>query len=296
MVDVLPRQLGDVDEAVHAAEVDEGTEVDDRRHHTAADLARLEVGEELVALLALGLLEVRAARQHDVVAVLVELDDLALDLLAHVGLEVADAAEVDERRGQEAAQADVEDQAALDHLDDRALDDAVLLLDLLDRAPGALVLRALLGQDEAAVLVLLLEDEGLELVVERDDLVGVDVVADGELARRDDALGLEADVEQHLVAVDLDDPAGDDVTVVELDDGGVDRVGERLPAQVVEHDQLVLALVPRRPRRRLGGVAGVAGLGLGPRLSLGRVSASGAAAVASPLSSGTVAVVASVTS
>ena len=182
MVDVLPRQLGDVDEAVHAAEVDERAEVDDRRHHTAADLARLEVGEELVALLALGLLEVRAARQHDVVAVLVELDDLALDLLAHVGLEVAHPAEVDERRGQEAAQADVEDQATLDHLDDRALDDPVLLLDLLDRAPGALVLRALLGEDEAAVLVLLLEDEGLELVVERDDLVRVDVVADRELA------------------------------------------------------------------------------------------------------------------
>ena len=123
MVDVLPRQLGHVDEAVHAAEVDERAEVDDRRHDAAADLARLEVGEELVALLALGLLEVRAARQHDVVAVLVELDDLALDLPAHVGLEVAHAAEVDERRGQEAAQADVEDQAALDHLDDRALDD-----------------------------------------------------------------------------------------------------------------------------------------------------------------------------
>ena len=205
MVDVLPRQLGDVDEAVHPAEVDERTEVHDRRHHTAADLARLEVGEELVALLALGLLEVRAARQDHVVAVLVELDDLALDLLAHVGLEVADAAEVDERRGQEAAQADVEDQATLDHLDDRALDDPVLLLDLLDRAPGALVLGALLGEDEAAVLVLLLEDEGLELVVERDDLVRVDVVADRELARRDHALRLEADVEQHLVAVDLDD-------------------------------------------------------------------------------------------
>ena len=168
--------------------------------------------------------------------------------LPDVGLEVAHAAQVDERRGQEAAQADVEDEAALDHLDDRALDDAVLLLDLLDRAPGALVLRALLGQDEAAVLVLLLEDERLELVVERDDLVRVDVVADRELARRDDALGLEADVEQHLVAVDLDDAAGDDVTVVELDDGGVDGVGERLSAEVVEDDQLVLAAVPR-PRR-----------------------------------------------
>ena len=60
---------------------------------------------------------------------------LASRTLADVGLEVADPAQLDERGGQEAAQADVEDQAALDDLDDRALDDAAGLLDLLDRRP-----------------------------------------------------------------------------------------------------------------------------------------------------------------
>ena len=122
-------------------------------------------------------------------------------------------------------------------------DDAFLLLDLLDRAPGALVLRALLREDEPAVLVLLGEDEGLELLVEVDDVVGVDVVADRELARRDDAFRLVADVEEDLVAVDLDDLAGDDVTVVELDDRGVDGVGERVAAEVVEDDGIVLSVV-----------------------------------------------------
>src|SRR6185436_10396570 len=95
--------------------------------------------------------------EDDVVAVLVELDDLGLELAAHVGLQVPDPAELDEGGGQEAAQADVEDQAALDDLDDRAADGAVLLLDLLDRAPGPLVLGPFLGQDEAPFLVLLLE-------------------------------------------------------------------------------------------------------------------------------------------
>src|SRR5581483_6798920 len=117
--------------------------------------------------------QVGAAGEHHVVAVLVELDDLRLELAADVRLEVTDPPEVDERGGQEPAQADVEAQAALDHLDDRALDDAVLLLDLLDRAPRPFVLGALLGEDEPAVLVLLLEDERLELVAERDDLVRV---------------------------------------------------------------------------------------------------------------------------
>ncbi len=121
-----------------------------------------EVVEERRARLALGLLEERPARQHDVVAVLVELEDLRLDLLAEVRREVADAAQLDERRRQEAAEADVDDQAALDDLDDRTGHDAVGILDLLDIAPRALVLRTLLGQDEAALLVLLLENERLD--------------------------------------------------------------------------------------------------------------------------------------
>src|SRR4029079_408499 len=156
--------LGNVDEPVHPAEADERPEVHDARHKPGRDPAGLEVGEELVALLALGLLEVRTTRQHDVVAVLVELDDLALELAPDERLQVAHAAEVHARRGQEAAQADVEDQPALHHLDDRALDDAVLVLELLDVAPRALVLRTLLREDQPAVLVLLLEDERLELL------------------------------------------------------------------------------------------------------------------------------------
>ena len=46
---------------------------------------------------------------------------------------------------QEATQADVEDQAALDDLDDGTGNDAVLFLDLFDLTPSALVLCTLLG-------------------------------------------------------------------------------------------------------------------------------------------------------
>src|SRR3954454_8281989 len=144
VVDVLPGQLGDVDQAVDATEVDEGAEVDDRGDDALADLTLLELGEEVLSHLALGLLEPGAAGEHDVVAVLVELDDLRLELLADERLEIADAAHLDQRCREEGAQTDVEDEATLDDLDDGAGDDAVLVLDLLDRAPGALVLRALL--------------------------------------------------------------------------------------------------------------------------------------------------------
>jgi hypothetical protein len=211
-----------VHQTVDATEVDERAEVDDRGHDTGADLALLQGLQEGLAHLGLGLLEPGAAGQDHVVAVLVQLDDLGLELLADIRLQVADAPHLDEGRRKEAAQADVQDQATLDDLDHGAGDDAVLLLDLLDRAPGALVLCTLLGQDQPTLLVLLLEDQGLDLVADGHDLVGVDVVLDGQLARGDDALGLVADVEQDLVPVDLDDDPFDDVAVVEVLDGLVD--------------------------------------------------------------------------
>ena len=250
-----------VDEAVHATEVDEGAEGHDRRHHAGADVARLEVGEEVLPLLLLRLLQVATAGQHDVVAVLVELDDLRLQDPAHVGLEVAHAAQLDERGGQEAAQADVHDEAALDDLDDRALDDALGLLDLLDRAPGPLVLGPLLREEEPALLVLLGEDQGLELLTHLHDVEGVDVVADRELSRGDDALGLVPDVQQDLVLVDLHHGAVDDLPVLDIDQRAGDGVLEAL-AQVVLDDlagKVVALVVEGAERRVVGGGCGDVG-------------------------------------
>src|SRR5438045_1204338 len=150
-----PRELGDVDQAVDAVEVDERAEVDDVGDDALHHQTGLQAIEDLLALLLALLLEHGAARQHDVVARPVELDDLALDLLRHVLVEVGYAPDVDERGGQEAAHPEVDDQAALDDLDDRADDRLARLRRGLDPPPRALEASALLGHDEAAVLVLL---------------------------------------------------------------------------------------------------------------------------------------------
>ena len=80
VVDVLPGQLGDVDEAVHAAEVDEGAEVDDARH----DAWRTSPGLRLArnsSRCSFWVSSSQARRDRDdVVAVLVELDDLGLEV------------------------------------------------------------------------------------------------------------------------------------------------------------------------------------------------------------------------
>ena len=133
----------------------------------------------------------------------------------------------------------------------------------LDVAPGPLVLGPLLGQDQAAFLVLLREDEGLDLVAQRHDLVGVDVVADRQLAAGDHALGLVADVEQDLVPVDLDDRALDDLAVLDRHERAVDGVLEAA-AEVVVGDLAggVGAVFGEGAEAAAGGVGGF-GVGLG---------------------------------
>ena len=183
--------------------------------------ARLEPLQDRLALLLALLLQHRAAAQHDVVARPVELDHLGLDGLAQVLVEVRHAADVDERGGQEAAHPEVDDQAALDDLDDRAVDGLARLGRRLDAPPGALEAGTLLGQDQAAVLVLLGEDERVDLLAERDLLVRVDRLADRQLVGGDDPLALVADVDEDLVLVDAHHGAGHDVALLEGDDGRV---------------------------------------------------------------------------
>ena len=221
VVDVRPGQLGDVDETVDAGEIDKRAEVDDVRDLTLHDVAGVQAVEDLLTLLLALLFEDRAAREHDVVALTVELDDPALDGGAHELVEVRDAADVDQGGRQEAADTQIQDQAALDDLDHVALDGLAGLGGSLDATPCLLEARTLLRHDESAVLVLLDEDEGIHLFAELDLFGGSDRLADGQLVRGDDALGLVADVDENLVVVDADDLAGDDVTLLEGSDGRV---------------------------------------------------------------------------
>ena len=131
------------------------------------------------------------------------------------------AADVDERGGQEAAHPEVDDEAALDDLDDRALDGLAGLGGRLDAPPRLLEAGALLGHDQAAVLILLGEDEGVDLLAHLDLVVRVDGLANRKLVGGDDPLALVADVDEDLVVVDADDDAGDDLALLE---GGERRV------------------------------------------------------------------------
>ena len=221
VVHVRPGELGDVDQAVDAVEVDERAEVHDVGDLPVHHETGLQAVEDLLADLLALLLEHRPAGQHHVVARAVELDHLRLDLRAHVFVEVGHSPDVHERGGQEAAHPEVDDQAALDDLDDRSLDRLAGLGGRFDAPPGLLEARALLRHDQAAVLILLGHDDRIDLLAEVNLVVGVDRLANRELVRGDDALGLVADVDQNLVLVDADHVARHDLALLDRPERGL---------------------------------------------------------------------------
>src|ERR671919_2843266 len=241
VVDVAPRKLGNVDEPVDALEVDEGAEVDDVRDRPLDDVAGREAIENRLPHLLALLLEDRTAREDDVVPAAVELDHLAAQRLAHELVEVLDAADVHERSGQEAAHAEVEDETALDDLDHDALDGLAALGCALDPLPRHLEARALLGEDEPSLGVLLCHHERIDLVAQLHLVGRVDRAAYGELGDRDDAFGLVADVDEDLVLVDADDLAAHDLALVDDGEGRV-VVGDQLAVRTPGPDAVICLL------------------------------------------------------
>ena len=128
-------------------------------------------------------------------------------------------------------------QAALHDLDHVALDGLAALGRRLDPLPRLLEPRALLRQDQAPVGILLLEHERVDLVTDRDLLVGVHRPADAELGDRDDPLRLVADVDQDLVLVDADHGAGNHVPLAEVGQRAV-VVGNEHPVHL-DHPRVV---------------------------------------------------------
>ena len=95
MVDALPGDVGDVQQAVDAAEIDERAVVGDVLDHAVEHLAFLQAGDQLGALLGAALFEHGAARHHDVAAAAVHLEDLERLRRAHQRADVAHRADVD---------------------------------------------------------------------------------------------------------------------------------------------------------------------------------------------------------
>src|SRR5579883_2312685 len=223
--DPPPGHVGDVQQPVDAAEVDERPVVGDVLDGPLEDDAFLEDLERLLLERRPLALEHGAARDHDVAAGAVELEDRKPSTLADVAVEVARGAEIGVRARQERRHPDIHLEPALYLADDRALDDPLAVIGALDVAPDLELERLLAGEHDLAGLgvVGLEEDVDLVALADRERAVAV-----GELVPRDVPLGLVPDVDRHRVRPDAHHPAAHHVAGLRALEAPLEERGEVL--------------------------------------------------------------------
>ncbi|MHC2612736.1 hypothetical protein ACVMGF_003809 [Bradyrhizobium diazoefficiens] len=226
VVDAAPRDVGDVQQAVDAAEINERTVVGDVLDHAVDDLTLFEVLHQLLALLGAGLFQHRAAGDDDVAAAAVHLEDLERLRVVHQRRNVADRTDVDLRARQEGhGTVEVDGEAALDLVEDDAVDLLVVLERLLELAPALFAARLVARQHGFAEGVLDAIEEHFHLVADLDLAV---TAGAGKFAQGDAALGLQADVDDGHVLFNCNHLALDDGAFLQVAtcEGLVEHRGE----------------------------------------------------------------------
>src|SRR5688500_6509430 len=209
--DPAVRHVGDVEQAVHAAEVDERAEVGDVLDDALPHLADGELLHEMLALVRPLVLEDHAAADDDVAPALVELDDLELVGLAQQLVDVGHPPERDLAPGEERIDAhEIHHHATLDLLGERPLHRLVALVRHADLLPDPHEVGLLLRQDDRALLVLEMFEEDLDLVAFLQRLRVL------ELIEGNGPFRLEADVEDDGVVRDAEDLRLDDLAFDDL--------------------------------------------------------------------------------
>ena len=214
VVHASPRQVGDVDESVHTAQVDEHTITGDVLHGAFEHLALLEFSDDFLALLLKFGLDECLVRHHHVAVILVDFHNLELHGLAHEHVVVTDGLNVDLATGQESLDAEhVDDHTALSAALDEALNDLFVLKRLINALPTLGRACTTVREDELTLLVLLVLDKHFHSVAHLE----VGVVT--ELVKRNDAVRLGTDVNHHLALADRDDGTFGHFVVLECAQG-----------------------------------------------------------------------------
>ncbi len=226
MVDAPPGDIGNVQQAIDTAQIDECAVIGDVLDHAFQNLAFLEVGDQFRTRLGACLFEDGPARYHDVAAAAVHLEDLEGLRRAHERRNVAHRADVHLAARQERHGAgQIDDEAPLDPAEDDAVDPLAVVERLLEVGPCLFAARLFAAQryDPFAVLEPLDEDVDVVARLQFGILPGR-----GEFLQTDAAFGLQADVDQNHVVFDLDDGSLDHTAfeAAIVTEGFFEKIGE----------------------------------------------------------------------
>src|SRR6185437_5724362 len=200
MVDAPPRDVGDMQQTVDAAKIDERAVIGDVLHDAGQDLAFLEAGDQLGAGLGAAFLEHRASRHHDIAAAAIHLEDLERLRRAEQGGDIAHRADIDLAAGQERDGAvEIDGEATFDAAENGAVDALVRLKALFEQGPGFLPPRLVAADLRLAVLVFHPFEEDF------DDVARLDFGATSrplEFLEGHPAFGLQPYIDENRVVLD----------------------------------------------------------------------------------------------
>src|SRR5690606_3113767 len=198
--DTLPAHVGDVQQAVDAAEINERAVIGDVLDHAFADFAFLQLADDFGAFRSTALFEHGAARDDDVAALAVHLQDRERLHDVHQRADVANRTDVHLRtRKERVGAAEVDSEAALHAADERTVDGFLRSERLLEARPGFFAARFLAADDSVTERVFDTVEINFDDVA-RLRLAGA--VVDEEFTERDSAFGLEANIDNDEIVFD----------------------------------------------------------------------------------------------
>ncbi len=216
VTNAVPAHIGDMEQAVDAAQVDERAELGDVLDHALAGLADFQFLQQRFASFLALTFDKRTTADDDVATSFVDLEHFALHRAADVIADVGGTTDIDLAGGKEHVDAtDVDEQTTLDLAGDQA-GDHVAFLDLLENVEPLVHLArfALADADHAAVVgrgsfvFQVFDQHPDEIANLRRRIFGIPFV------ERDRAFALEADVDQNHAVADSQNAAFDDLVDV----------------------------------------------------------------------------------
>jgi hypothetical protein len=216
VIHTAPGHVGDVQQAIHTAQIDEGAVFGDVLDHAVDDIAFVQLADHLGALFGTRFFQDGAARHHDVATPAIHFQDLEGLLEPHQRAGIAHGAHIDLAAGQERhGAAQIHGKATLDAAKDGAIDAVLGSIGFLKAIPSRFAARHLAADHSLAAGVLDVAQVDLDLIANRDfrGLAGI-----CEFFQIDTAFHLVADIDDGLPRLDGDDLAFDDTALF----GGID--------------------------------------------------------------------------
>ena len=207
VVHTTPCDVGDMEQAVNAAQINKRTVIGDVLDHAVDNLALFELLHDFRTLFGARLFEDGTTRHDDIAATLVHLQDLEWLWHVHQGSDIADGANIDLRTGQERNGAfEVDGETALDLVEDGAFNALIVGVHDFELDPALFTTGLFTAQNGFASGVLDAVNIDLDDRANNDQAI---TASSTKFLERNTTFGLQTDVDDRQVFFDRNDGAFD---------------------------------------------------------------------------------------